>query len=182
MEFPKNSPLKKLEELARQAKERGFGVKEKEYDPQLLEFLKKKYNPFLNHCYRESRDVDQDFKPTFKVPQDINWKELPHTKGESSEYYINPEMPYIEFQKLKPAILNEPKWKEMTLPAIMSEVVKDYQDTHYIPGVEYLKWLLENPKSIPEEMKTGELFYFPGSLYTRKDGSWYGKNISHCTK
>ena len=36
MEFPKNNPLKKLEELARQAKERGFVVEKRDSNKEVI--------------------------------------------------------------------------------------------------------------------------------------------------
>ncbi|MBI4067785.1 hypothetical protein HY413_00005, partial [Candidatus Kaiserbacteria bacterium] len=52
-----------------------------------------------------------------------------------------------------------------------------YGTTHYIPGIEYWKWMIENPGKIPQtqggiNLKDGNYYFFPGSMLRGRGGDW----------
>jgi len=57
----------------------------------------------------------------------------------------------------------------------MQYVAEKFSKTYYLPGIEYQKYLFENQKKkgvIPEELKDGNWYYFPGASFRGSDGSW----------
>mgnify|MGYP001581246325 FL=1 len=49
-----------------------------------------------------------------------------------------------------------------------------YGNKYYVPGIEYWKWLIENPGKNPPSaaIKDGNYYFFPGSVLRDKDGRW----------
>ena len=53
---------------------------------------------------------------------------------------------------------------------VMKAVAEQCGQNLNMPGLEYQKYLLENPDQFPEEMKDGKFYYFMGSTIRVQDG------------
>ncbi|MFA6404745.1 MAG: hypothetical protein WCW03_01980, partial [Candidatus Paceibacterota bacterium] len=45
-------------------------------------------------------------------------------------------------------------------------------DKYKIPGIEYWKFMLENPDKVRDQLKDGNYYFNFGSLVRRSDGLW----------
>jgi len=55
---------------------------------------------------------------------------------------------------------------------VAKEIIKRYGQTHYIPGIEYWKYILNNPDKAPQSLKDGNWHYFFGSILRLSNGRW----------
>ncbi|MBI3273725.1 MAG: hypothetical protein HYZ69_01135, partial [Candidatus Colwellbacteria bacterium] len=46
------------------------------------------------------------------------------------------------------------------------------RDKYHIPGIEYWKYVFENPDKAPDLLKDGNYHYFFGSFFRDSDGYW----------
>ena len=116
----------------------------------------------------------------------LNYEELlKDNKKLFGNFTINAES--FEKKEPKAKILNE-ELKEFvgkSKSEVMEYVVKTYGDKYYVPGLEYEKYLIENPDKIPEEMKDGNWYYFMGSVLRGQVGEsgvpcvrWGGSSLN----
>jgi len=91
------------------------------------------------------------------------------------EYTLNPEMQGLDFEKLHTFVPDLSALEGKPIHEVMQHVADTYGATHHIPGIEYWKWLIENPGKNPSGANIkdqSKWFYFPGSVLRDKDGNW----------
>lgn len=91
------------------------------------------------------------------------------------EYTLNPETQGLDFEKLNAFVPDLSALEGKPIHEVMQYVADTYGATHHIPGIEYWKWLCENPTKNPSGANikdTSRWFYFPGSTLRGKDGNW----------
>ena len=88
------------------------------------------------------------------------------------EYTINPETAGMNHQEKEPKIkiLDMKEFVGKPKSEVMESVIEKYGGQYYIPGLEYEKYLLENPDKVPKEIKDGNWYYFIGSTLRGQDG------------
>jgi hypothetical protein len=59
----------------------------------------------------------------------------------------------IRTKSIKPTLLALPEFNGEPLCRAAQQVVERYGDTHYIVGIEYLRWLCRKPKESPEGLR-----------------------------
>jgi MoxR-like ATPase len=92
------------------------------------------------------------------------------------EYTMNPETKNTDWDKIPPN-----KIKTVELPANMNgkklSEIGQYLKTAYpnakLPGLEYYKYILENPAKAPASLKDGNYHFFFGSLFRSSDDLWF---------
>jgi MoxR-like ATPase len=111
------------------------------------------------------------------LPREILWKNLSKDKDASKfgEYMMNPETANIDWEtvppeKIKVIDLSDMAGKE--LYKVAEKIVKEYGDTHDIPGIEFWKYIIEHPDKAPESLKDGNYHFFFGSVFRGGDGGW----------
>ena len=130
------------------------------------------------------------FVPDLLSPIDIPWQDIAKESDNPKEfgkYITNPETALLDYEKLgKPEIYNPnedidlDKWLKKnklnkTRASVMQYVAEKFSDTHYLPGIEYQKYLFQNQKKkgvIPKELKDGNWYFFPGAAFRDSDGRW----------
>ncbi len=111
----------------------------------------------------------------FQDPRTIGYESLAQNIDETKfgEYTLNPDTQNINFETTKPFILDLSQFVGKPRFEVMQYVVDTYAGTHHIPGLEYWKWLIENPDKAPQELKdNNNWYYFPGSVLRGEDGRW----------
>jgi len=90
------------------------------------------------------------------------------------QYTVNPETFAMNFEEKKPKvqIADMREFVGRANSEVIKAVVDKYSKTHHIPGIEYYKYLLENPDKIPAEMDNSKFYYFMGSVICDEDGSY----------
>lgn len=118
----------------------------------------------------------------------INWKEI-HSSSidykakkddidstKYGEYIMNPDTDKIDWNSIP-----QNKIKTIKLPdnlngkslAEVGEYIQStFGNTYKLPGLEYYKYILENPNKAPDSLKDGNYHFFYGSLFRNSGGVW----------
>lgn len=120
----------------------------------------------------EGRTPEGEFTP----PTDLDWSALLQDTdaAKAGEYTLNPETQGLDFETLRAFVPDLSALNGKPVHEVMQHVVDTYGDRYHIPGIEYWKWLIENPtKDPPNLAKDSSKYYFcPGSVLRDKDGNW----------
>lgn len=92
--------------------------------------------------------------------------------AEFGKYTLNPETQGLNFEQAKAFIPDLSAFTGKPLHEVMQHVATTYATTHHLPGIEYWKWLYENPGKSPQHLKDGKYYFFPGSVLRDHDGDW----------
>lgn len=135
---------------------------------------------FLNKTFESWYNAADAARAIDKVeaidPTSQDYKALAGDKkqAEFGAYTLNPETQGLDFEKLRAFVPDLKAFEGKKVHEVMQHVIDTYGDTHYVPGIEYWKWLIENPTKKPPgmEIKDGKYYFCPGSVLRVKDGHW----------
>ncbi|MCK9345096.1 MAG: hypothetical protein M0P64_03175 [Candidatus Pacebacteria bacterium] len=141
------------------------------------ETIKSLYSPFLLDTlnrWGSKEDAEKLAGERLDIklvpPTDVDWKNLQErgVRGRGGEVVFNPETLSIDWentpvQKFKAIELKEMEGKSVA--EVAKYVVTTYGDTHYIPGIEYLNFIVQNPEKASPLLllEDGNTYYFFGS-------------------
>lgn len=93
---------------------------------------------------------------------------------EFGKYTLNPETQGLDFEHLKVYVPDLSAFANKPLHEVMQYVVDTYSARYYIPGIEYWKWLYENPGKNPQgvDIKDSNYYFLPGSVLRGHGGHW----------
>ena len=185
-----------------------FNNKDNSADVELTPEQKEKFTRDLDTFWKNSgalAGLYDTSKITF-IPEwirqgDINLNDFQESarSEESFTYLTNQETALLNYESLgEPEIFNPDtdqdlnNWiaqqenKGMTVKSVTEYLHEKFKDTHYLPGIEYEKYLYENTDKIPEKLKDGNHYYFVGSVLAKyggnlhvPDGVWKHGRWSH---
>lgn len=117
------------------------------------------------------------FKAEQILPKDINYKAkaMRTEKTKFGEYTLNPEMAGVNFENSKIFIPDLSGFIDQPLYEVLQYVVDTYGEKYYIPGLEFWKWVPNNPnqaEKLEPSLKDGNSYYLPGSTFCDVDGYW----------
>lgn len=108
-------------------------------------------------------------------PKDIDWETKKDDKDRSKfgEYTINPNTVGIDWENIPPEKIKALDFAEFVGRPIweLAKHIAEKSDKYHIPGIEYLRHLIEN-EEIPKELKDGNYYYFFGSILRDRSGDW----------
>jgi len=143
------------------------------------------FNTFMKETY-EGWGVKKEklpaFTPTFINPKDLNYTEKAQHPDTTAfgHYTLNPETFGLDFEKSKVFIPDLSDMEGKKLHEVFKHVVDTYGDKYYIPGIEYWKWMIENPDKSEEvakrrnyNIKDGKVYFFSGSSLCYSSDYWY---------
>lgn len=138
------------------------------------------FNTFLNDLYKSWGVAETDLptpNPGFIDPKDLKYEKRSKNPDEKKFgiYTLNPETFAGNFEKAKVFIPDLSAMEGKKLHKVFQYVVDTYGDEYHIPGIEYWKWMIENPDKvdvIEPRLKDGNYYYFPGSTLCDSGGSW----------
>ena len=95
-------------------------------------------------------------------------------QAEFGAYTLNPEMQGLDLEHAKAFVPDLSAWNGKPIHEVVTHVMNTYGDKYYVPGIEYWKWLIENPGKNPPgaAIKDGNYYFFPGSVLRGEDGYW----------
>lgn len=145
-----------------------------------LEQIKSTFTPFLTETFTKwynketAEKVEQ--KPAVIIPADIDWQTLKDDVdvAKFGEYTLNPDTMSINWENIPQEKIKTFDFKEFVgkpRAELAKHIVENYSDKYYIPGIEYWKYIIENPDKAREDLKDGRYYYFFGSLLRNQDGS-----------
>src|SRR3989344_4282426 len=141
------------------------------------------FNTFLLETYK-GWGVKQDkldtlnFSPELVLPQDLGYTAKKDDTDESKygEYTLNPDTLSLDYDSIP-----QDKIKILTLPDTLNNqpldqvanyILQTYPNYH-IPGLEYYKYIIQNPTKAPQALKDGNWHFFFGSLFRPSGGHWF---------
>jgi len=146
-----------------------------------LETLKTQNKAFLQETFEKWYDdvkskVEQ--VPLIVDPKTQNFATLKDVIDATKfgEYTLNPDTQNLDWETLKdkifipddiPASLNG-----RPLSEVADYLINTYKDKYKFPGLEYWKFMIENPDQVPAQMKDGNPYFNFGSLVRNSDGHW----------
>lgn len=135
--------------------------------------------PFMLGTFKDSWGWDiTNLKSEGHVvtPQMQNYEELSQDADvtKRGEYTLNPETQGLDFETLRAFVPDLSALNGKPVHEVIQHVVDTYGSNYHIPGIEYWKWLCENPGKTPpgSNIKDGKYYFFPGSVLRDKDGDW----------
>ncbi len=165
-------------------------VTEKGLTPEQIEQFTKEYDAFWKDTYKtwnSSLDTSSiTFTPEFTST--INFKDLaqePDDTTKFGQYLTNPETAFLDYETLGEPEIFDPNtnqeyqaWlvqhkKTKSVASVMDYVHGKYALIHHLPGIEYHKYLFENPDKVPQSMRDGNWYYFPSTAFRDSGGSWF---------
>lgn len=187
-----NSHEESLKEYATKVKENSCSYVDPTSGIVDMEKFKKEFDAFMAETFLIWYGKKDEEKAKILM-QVIPLTELDYEKLKTpdpslfGQYTINPETVGISCfdKKLKIKIADMGEFVGKPRFEVIKAVIEQYGKDHHIPGLEYEKYLLENPEKIPEELKDGNWFYFMGSTLRARFGgsdipyvSWDGEKLS----
>lgn len=143
-----------------------------------IETLQKANRAFLfdtfKKWYSEPDAQKAKQKASFRNPETLDYPALSQDTDASKfgEYTLNPDTQQIDFETARLVIIDLPQFVGKKRSEVMKHIIDTYGATHHIPGLEYWKWIIENPDKTPQSLKDGNWHFFPGSILRGKDGHW----------
>ena len=142
-----------------------------------VEEFEKQMNDFMEETLVIMYGKDKAAKANIKMLPtslgEMNYEAMRESDSSKfGEFTMNPEMAKMNFAEKEPKIkiLDMKEFFGRPRSEVMKAVVEKYGSSYHIPGLEFEKFLLENPDKVPKEMKDGNFYYFPGSTLRDKDG------------
>ena len=120
---------------------------------------------------------EHGFKGIYINPRDQDYEALKKDTDPTKfgEYFLNPDMQNVDFEHIqedKIHIIKLPQFVNKPRSEVIEYITNNYPNLK-LPGLEYWKWLSENPKKTPNKLQDTKVwFYFPGSLFRHSDGYW----------
>ncbi len=159
------------------------------------EELREEFNGFLSAMFGEwysdakikARIPEAvDHLPELITPQDQHWQEKKDDVDASKfgEYTINPETIDIDWKAVPPEKIKIEKlpddWNGESIADVAEYIIKTYGADYYILGLEYYKYILENPDKSPKDLEVvkpkasgvANWNFFFGSILCSADGHW----------
>jgi hypothetical protein len=173
-------------EFIKSARERlkNLGNPKKEGDLD-LNHINAVFEPFLLETYKLwNVDADKiknaDIKPEVVDPSTMNYeaKSKDNQPNEFGKYTVNPDTQNLDWEALKDKIFipDLSGFVGKPLHEVIQYVVNNFSKKYKFPGIEYWKFMIENPDKVPTtkkaNLKEGNYYFSPGSLIRGSGGSW----------
>lgn len=143
--------------------------------------LKEIFAPFLTETFTQWYNKETAEKMEQKLslikPEDIDWEALKNDididKAKFGEYSLNPETQGLNFESFPLGKIKVLEFKEFggkPRAELAKHLAENYADKYHIPGIEYWRYIIENPDKAPASLKDGNYHYFFGSTLRSRDG------------
>ncbi|MCX6786830.1 MAG: hypothetical protein NTU85_03415 [Candidatus Kaiserbacteria bacterium] len=116
----------------------------------------------------------EELKAIVISPKSQDYKALSESTktSEFGEYTLNPKALGLDLESLQIFIPDLSQFNGKPLYEVMIYVMDIYSGKYHLPGIEYWKWLHENPGKSPAHLKDGKSYFFPGSILCRPKDRW----------
>jgi hypothetical protein len=145
-----------------------------------IEDVKTQNQAFLKETFKTWYDEDRskvEQVPVLVSPKDQDYSTLKDDidSNKFGEYTLNPDTQNLDFENIPESKILIPDltvFVGKSFSEVAKHLVDTYSSTHHIPGVEYWKWLIENPTKSPAKLKDGNYYFNFGSLVRVSGGGW----------
>ncbi len=169
-----------IREQRKKLLEIGFGNAES--DPAQINA---RYGDFLKSTFKALGINDQKIKDVILQPKVVDPKTQDYKALEKDtiptrlgEYTINEDTQNIDWESVKGKIFipDLSAFEGKPIHEVMKHVMDTYSGRYRFPGLEYLKFMFENPDEVPTtkkaNLKDGNYYFTPGSLVRGSRGLW----------
>lgn len=124
------------------------------------------------------QESEQNMTAEMISPRAIDWNQRKQDidASKSGEYTLNPETQSTNWDMIptnKIKIEKLPKNMEgRNLAEVAEYIINTYSNKYYIPGLEFYKYVIENPGKVPLELKDSNHHFFFGSILRGSHGRW----------
>ena len=141
------------------------------FEKELSAFMMETFVIWYGKVDAEKAKISINFVDPSKVDYEALRKNNPSEYGSVTTNKETAGMNYKE-KEPKVKVLKEELKQFVGKPIseVAAYVAKTYGDKYHIPGLEYEKYLLENPDKVPEQLKDGNYYYFMGSTLRDQGG------------
>jgi MoxR-like ATPase len=150
------------------------------------EALKTEFTPFLEETWKKwGLDADKIksavISPIITDPkvEDYPTRQADTDASKFGEFTLNPDTQNLDWETLKDKIFipDLSTLEGKPLSEVAKYLVDNYADKYQLPGIEYWKFMLENPDKVPTDpkgvnLKDGKYYFNFGSLVRSSDGYW----------
>ena len=108
-------------------------------------------------------------------PNNLDWEKRKQDIDASrfGEYTLNPDTQNLSFDRIKIKVEKLPdNLNGKPIAEIAEYITSTYSNRYYIPGLEFWKYILENPSQAPDSLKDGNYHFFFGSVLRSSYGHW----------
>lgn len=153
------------------------------FEKELNAFMMETFVIWYGKAGAEEAKISIDFVDPSKVDYEALRKNNPSLYGSVT---TNKETAGMNHKEKEPKIkvLDMREFVGKPRLEVMKAVVEQYGTSHHIPGLEYEKYLLENPDKAPEQLKDRNHYYFMGSTLRGQRGDvrvpyvhWFGAKL-----
>ncbi|MFA6227275.1 MAG: AAA family ATPase [Candidatus Paceibacterota bacterium] len=150
------------------------------------ESLKTEFTSFLEQTYKMWGISDEKIKDTTIEPiimdpktEDYQARKADIDTSKFGEFTVNPDTQNLDWESLKDKIF-VPDLSALNgkpLSEVAKHLIDNYSDKYRLPGIEYWKFILENPDKVPADakgvnLKDGKYYFNFGSLVRNSGGYW----------
>jgi MoxR-like ATPase len=177
----------KGDDFSKRLKKKLIGKKNKEQVNIDTEELKAEFTPFLQETWKKW-NVDADkiknavISPEVIDPktEDYNARKTDIDPTKFGEFTVNPDTQGLDWEALKDKIFipDLSALNGKPLSEVAEYLIANFSDKYKIPGIEYWKFMIENPDKVPNDpnginLKDGNYYFNFGSLVRYSDGRFY---------
>jgi hypothetical protein len=182
-----NENAEKGDDFSKNLKKKLKGRKNKKAENIDTESLKTEFTPFLEETWKYWGVDEEKIKNAIINAEVIDPKTEDYLARQADidpakfgDFTVNPDTQNLDWEALKDKIFI-PTLPDTLNDRPLSEVAKylidNYSDKYKIPGIEFWKFMLENPYKVPTDpkgvnLKDGNYYFNFGSLVRRSGGLW----------
>ena len=185
-EARKTAMQKKLTSMVDRAKKLKDTLDSKEPLPQAEsldpESLKDEFSPFLQQTWKKWSISDENIKNAIIQPividpqtEDYQTRKADIDASKFGEFTVNPDTQSLDFENIPEAKIFIPDLSSLNgkpLSEVADYITANFSNKYKIPGIEYWKYILENPDKAPAKLKDGNYYFEFGSLVRGSGGHW----------
>ncbi|RPJ70482.1 MAG: hypothetical protein EHM20_15415 [Alphaproteobacteria bacterium] len=183
-ESRKTAMQKKLTDMVDKAEKLKAKIDSREPISQLLdpESIKDELTPFLEQTWKLWSIDDEKIKNAVIQPividpttEDYQTRQTDTDTSKFGEFTVNPDTQDLDFENIPEAKVFIPDLSSLNgrpLSEVADYIIANFSNHYKIPGIEYWKFILENPDKAPAKLKDGNYYFEFGSLVRGSGGRW----------
>ncbi len=177
----------KGDDFSKNLKKKLKGKSRKNQETLDSESIKIEFSSFLEQTYRKWSIPDEKIKNAVISPEIIDPKTEDYQARQTDvdvskfgEFTVNPDTQGLDWEALKDKIFipDLSSLNGRPLSEVAKYLIDNFSDRYKIPGIEFWKFMLENPDKVPVDvngvnLKDGNYYFNFGSLFRGSDGGWF---------
>ena len=171
-----------LDKLGSSIKEAKIKLGNEEITVEQAESIYGSFGAFLKETYKiwgvdEEKIKNVQIRAEIKSPKDEDYasRKADIDEEKFGQFTLNPDTQGLDWETLREKIFipDLSALEGKPLQEVAEYLIANYADKYKLPGIEYWKFMLENPDKVPDQLKDGNYYFNFGSLVRYSGGRWY---------